>query len=507
MNFLAVTGDAWKPGNGVASVLAGVLIYLLVHLIGQILKKRTGVRLGLTYEIFAATLAIIAGSLVYEPGHAISVGLKSIAQLTGAFVITAIVNRYFWEIYFIRSGKPAAPKFFSQVFSLIVIVAALVLIVTANFQEGSNLVKTVLTTGGVLALTIGLALQDLLGNIIAGFAIHFGQPFKLGDWLILDNTHVEVMEINWRSTRCRTNDDTYLDVPNASITKQTVMNLYYPDRVHAIRVYVSLEYDTPPNLAKDCLLRAALGAQGVMATPKPVIYLKEFADSSINYEIKAFIMDHSKYPVIMDAIRTNIWYELKRKKLTIPFPQRVLQVNRPVKAAPENFSNEVIEVLRKQDSFSFLTPVQLRRLTEGCQAIFYGRNEKIIQQGEPGESMFVILSGSVSVLVECDAVSTEVAVMKEGACFGEMSLLTGEKRSATVIAVEDSLVVELCKESMSRLLKENVRVVEKLGELLANRKLTNETQLAATKGKGGRVATARSLKASFLSQLKAFFDL
>ncbi len=506
MNF--AVGDTWlEPGNSVMSVLTGIILFLVVHFIGQILKKRTGVRLGFAYEIFAATLAAIAGLLIYAPTLPISVGLKSVAQLTGAFVITAIINRYFWEIYFIKSGKPAAPKFFSQVFSLIIVVAALVLIVTMNFQEGSNLVRTVLTTGGVLALTIGLALQDLLGNIIAGFAIHFGQPFKLGDWLIIDNTHVEVMEINWRSTRCRTNDDTYLDVPNASITKQTVMNLYYPDRVHAIRVFVSLEYDTPPNLAKDCLLRAALSAQGVLATPTPVIYLKEFGESSINYEVKAFISDHSKYPSIMDAIRTNIWYELKRRKLTIPFPQRVLQVNRPVKAASENFSNEVIEVLKKQESFSFLTPVQLRRLTEGCHAIFYGRNEKIIQQGDPGESMFVILSGSVSVLVECDTVSTEVAVVKEGGCFGEMSLLTGEKRSATVVAVEDSLVVELCKDSMTGLLKENVKVVEKLGELLANRKLTNETHIAARMVKGGRVAMARSLKASFLSQLKAFFDL
>ena len=506
MSFLFALSDVWMERRHVgAAVLTGIIVFLVIHFIGAILKKRS-VRLGVAFELFGVTIGIIAGYLMLDPDYTVGVGLKSVAQLTGAFVITAVINRYFWEIYFIRSGKPAAPKFFSQVFSLIVVVAALVLIVTINFH-GTDLVKTVLTTGGVLALTIGLALQDLLGNIIAGFAIHFGQPFKIGDWLIIDNTHVEVMEINWRSTRCRTNDETYLDVPNSSIIKQTVMNLSYPDPVHAIRLHVGLEYNSAPNLVKSCLMRAALTTDGVLEVPPPVIYLKDFADSSITYEVKAFISDHARYPRIMDAIRTNIWYELKRQNLSIPFPQRVVQISEPVAVAEEDHAAQVIEALKKQESFSFLTVAQLRRLTENSKSLFFGTDERIIRQGDAGDSMFILLSGSVRVVVELEGVNTQVAVLNQGACFGEMSLLTGENRSATVFAAEDTLVVELCKSSMSRLLKENVRVIEKLSELHARRKLTNEDQIAAGRKSADSTSRTRTLKASFLAKLKKFFDL
>lgn len=499
--------ERWIPeGHAAVAVFLGALTFLVVHFFGRLLKNRTGVRLGLTFEIFALTVATIVGFHIFGPTHPTSIALKSLAQLTGAFVITAIINRYFWEIYFTKSGKPPAPKFFSQVFSLIIVVAAVVLIVAINYEK-SGLVSTVLTTGGVLALTIGLALQDLLGNIIAGFTIHFGQPFKLGDWLILDNTHVEVMEINWRSTRCRTNDETYLDVPNASIVKQTVMNLYYPDRVHAIRVHVGLEYGTPPNRAKECLYRAALNAEGVLPVPPPVIYLKEYGDSAINYEVKAFIRDHSKYPVITDAIRTNIWYELKREKLNVPFPQRVLHLTRTKPTVTEDFSARVIEVLKKQESFGFLNVRQLRKLVQGYRAISFGKNERIIHQGDAGESMFVLLSGSARVVLECEGERNEVAVLTPGACFGEMSLLTGETRSATVAATEDCLIIELCKNSLSELLKEDARVVEKLGELLTKRKLANEGEIAANMARGQRSKIARSLRESFLTRLKTFFDL
>ncbi len=493
-------------GNAFLSVLAGLVVFLIGHLLGRLLKKRTGVRIGFIYQIFAAAMGALASIYLFGAPLILTRHLLSLAQLTGAFVLAAMLNRYFWELYFIRSGKPAAPKFFSQVSSLIVVLAAFLLIITVNYHQ-SGVISTVLTTGGVLALTIGLALQDLLGNMIAGFTIHFGQPFKLGDWLILDDKHVEVMEINWRSTRCRTNDDTYLDVPNTLIVKQTVMNLYYPERVHAIRVQVGLDYATPPNLAKECLMRAALGCDDVLRKPEPYIYLTNFGESTVDYEVKVFISNHARYPKITDEIRTNIWYELKRRNLDIPFPQRVVELHRAKPKVANDFPPKIRDVLKKKDTFSFLTREQLNHLTENCHGVVFGRGERIIQQGDPGESMFVIISGSVRVLVDASGTSTEVAHLKAGDCFGEMSLMTGENRSATIVAAEDTLVGELPKENMSRLLKENERMLEKLSQLLAERKLATEGHLAETMERGQRLALTRSLKATFLGRLRTFFEL
>src|SRR5260370_1240065 len=83
---------------------------------------------------------------------------------------------------------------------------------------------------------------DLLGNIIAGIALEIGKPFKTGDWLVFDNRHMEVIEVNWRSTRLRTNDDAHLDVPNKTIAGSTITNLTMLTRHHAIRIQVGFDY-------------------------------------------------------------------------------------------------------------------------------------------------------------------------------------------------------------------------------------------------------------------------
>jgi small-conductance mechanosensitive channel len=127
-------------------------------------------------------------------------------------------------------------------------------------------------------------MQDLLGNVIAGIALEFGKPFKTGDWLAIDGLHAEVIEVNWRSTRLRTTDDIHLDIPNKTIAGSKITNFSYPTRQHALRLTVGFDYNVPPNFAKDVLARAAGEAKGVLATPPPHVFLKDFGESSIIYD-------------------------------------------------------------------------------------------------------------------------------------------------------------------------------------------------------------------------------
>src|SRR5256886_8100142 len=91
--------------------------------------------------------------------------------------------------------------------------------------------------------------------------------FRSGDWLQVGEHFAEVMEINWRSTRLRTNDAIYLDLPNNEIVRQTIINLHYPQQLHAMRIVVGAEYGAAPNRVKDALLRATLHAEGVQQEP------------------------------------------------------------------------------------------------------------------------------------------------------------------------------------------------------------------------------------------------
>ena len=94
------------------------------------------------------------------------------------------------------------------------------------------------------------------------------RPYKVGDWLHVGEHFAEVMEINWRSTRLRTNDAIYLDIPNNEIVRTTIINLHYPSEVHAMRIRVGIDYNVPPNRVKDALARAAQSAKNVLRDPR-----------------------------------------------------------------------------------------------------------------------------------------------------------------------------------------------------------------------------------------------
>src|SRR5213079_1677515 len=224
--------------------------------------------------------------------------------------------------------------------------------------------KGLLAGSGIIAIILGLAGQNLLGAIIAGIQLQISRPYRVGDWLQVNERFAEVMEINWRSTRLRTNDAIYLDIPNNEMVSHTSVNLHYPTEVHAIRIRVGVEYNTPPSRVKDALFRAASTEEGVLAEPKPKIFLVDFADFAVIYEIKFYMGNHSRINEINDAVRTNIWYKLKRQGITIPFPIRTLQVER--RAAPVAYEDydEARTILREEPLFECLSDQQIDNLVQ-----------------------------------------------------------------------------------------------------------------------------------------------
>src|SRR5207249_9955176 len=162
-------------------------------------------------------------------------------------------------------------------------------------------------------ILLGFAGQHLFTEIIGGISIQIHRAYKVGDWLKVGETYAEVREINWRSTRLCTNDDIYLDLPNNEMVSHQIVNLHYPTEVHAMRIRVGVEYKNRPNRVKDALFRAASSADGVLAEPKVKIFLVDFADFAVIYEIKFYMGNHSRINEINDAVRTNVWYELKRQ--------------------------------------------------------------------------------------------------------------------------------------------------------------------------------------------------
>src|SRR5204863_9707028 len=156
---------------------------------------------------------------------------------------------------------------------------------------------------------------------------------------------------------------------------------------------------------------------------------------------------------INDAVRTNIWYELRREGITIPFPIRTLQVERRAAPVAHEDYDEARTVLREEPLFECLSDAQIDNLVKEASLNYFGRGERVIQEGAEGASMFVLLRGAARVWVSKNGTSIPVATLSAGDCFGEMSLLTGESRTATVQAESDCYVLEIGKPVMADVIR------------------------------------------------------
>jgi CRP-like cAMP-binding protein len=216
--------------------------------------------------------------------------------------------------------------------------------------------------------------------------------------------------------------------------------------------------------------------------------------------------DPATYNDTCDSIRSRIWYELRRHGLTIPFPIRTLDLPWRRKRSPDFPDEQAIQALRQQPLMALLSDDQFTRLLDGAARISFGSKEEIIEQGADGDSMFVIAEGRANVFVEIDGSSRQVATFQPGDFFGEISMLTGEPRSATVRAETDCEVLEINKELFSPILLENPGIMEKISRILAGRKMEVEGVLASA-------ATERELNekqhvyaSNFLTRLRRFFN-
>jgi len=354
---------------------------------------------------------------------------------------------------------------------------------------------------GIMAIILGLAMQDLLGNLIAGVSLHLEKTFQPGDWLLINNTHAKVIELSWRSTLLLTNDDVLIDVPNTDITKHAITNFQLPTPRHAVKATISLHYDIPPLRAEAVLKEAAQSVPGVCAEPVPVVLLQEFMDSGITYEIKVWIEDHALMNRVLSEVRAHAWYAVKRAGFVMPYPQRVLHY-----ALPQDHATTTRQVaaqaLSSHELLDFFTRDEIDNLVRESPVHLFANTEHIVTQGTAGESMFFLVRGQVEVSLERQGQRHLVARLGPGDCFGEMSLLTGEVRTATVVAVGEVETVEITKQVFASLLRDKPEILGRLSELLAQRQLANEqwNSEAATR-------SVEQVRLGLLGKLREFFAL
>lgn len=405
-----------------------------------------------------------------------------------AYVVLEIVLSFFGDFLpRVRSQAPLAPIIKDLVRGLALIGVALLAIKHA-FPEAD--IGAVMTTSAILSVVIGLALQESLSNIFAGIMLTIDRPYKPGDWIEIEGKEGKVLDSNWRSTRVQTRDDDIIYVPNSTMAKGSVVNLTDPTPERLCRKALRVEYAAPPNKVRNVLINVMSRVDGVLKDPPPDVYVVEFAENGIVYDLRFWISDYDRLLSIQAEIMRSIWYHLKREGISIPPPTRDIYLR---KEKPAQQPEEILQLLRKVDILQPLKDEEMAMLAEDLRHHLFGRGEAICKQGEPGSTFYIIKSGLVGVRVKKDETEVEVARLQPGGYFGEMSLLTGDVRSTTCVALEDSELVCLDRDTFSVLLQENPPVAQAMSDILATRSQETQKKLSE-KGTEVRRATEEGSK-------------
>jgi small-conductance mechanosensitive channel/CRP-like cAMP-binding protein len=355
-------------------------------------------------------------------------------------------------------------------------------IVTGLFALAATIVlqEKFLTTSAVGAVVVGFALQDTLGNAFSGLAIQTEKPFRVGEWIRVGEHEGRVEEITWRATKLRTRADTFLIVPNSVMSREAIENFSEPVLPTQVWVEVGVTYAATPAQVKAAMLEAVRNAPLALAEPAPDVLLMDFGSSAIVYRARFWVQDYGEDIRARDQVRTNIYYSLRRHDLEIPFPIQVEYSREETPPDPVARTARFAEVLRATPVLAALDETHRQQLAGAAIERLYTNGERVVGEGDPGASMFVVASGRVRVTV--GEPPREVAVIERGGLFGEMSLLTGQARTATVTAAGETALLEITADAFRRFVLDDPGVLEPITAAVSQRRVELERARAALTG-------------------------
>lgn len=385
------------------------------------------------------------------------------------FLAVRLVDSIIFEMFMSQRRRVTAPRLLRDVVALI-LYFALFSWVTSKLL-GFSITKW-LAAGTVIAAILGLALQETLGNLFSGIALHMEDSFFVGDVLKSGDSIGVVEGVTWRATRMRTFNNNVIILPNSLLARER-LEVYPRDRVNGRSLQVGVDYNVPPATVINVLTQAAAHVDGVSREIPCFARVASFGDSAVVYEIKYYTRDYSARDRIDADVRKAVWYALRRNNISIPFPIHAVQPYvAPTHDEHELEEEDIRERLTQVDILAPLAEAAHEALVEAAQVRFYSRGETILRMATAGDSMFIVHEGTVSVRIPDDSESGrhEVAQLGPGSVFGEMALLTGEARTADVVALTDVTAIEISKPSLQPILQSHPDISKVISARVAERR-------------------------------------
>lgn len=394
------------------------------------------------------------------------------------------------RLFYALRGRPfPLPSLIRNILHFLLVAGALLLV--AKTVLGYD-ISTALASTALLTAVVGFALQGVLGNLLAGMSMHIVRSIVPGDWVAIGDVEGEVLETNWRETRLRTVGGHRLVIPNSKVSDSLIHNMTHPTPLRRISVSVGASYSDAPAEVIATLEAAALSVQDVEREPAPKAVLTAYLDFGINYELRFWTNRYFDRARLISDVQSRIWYQFKRRGIEIPFPMsdKLLNDFMDVVSTQRNLPpkddqlDEAVSLLKQSDfcrkllidadGNALVADEELLPVARLLRRVQYTSGETLFSQGETGEAAYVMVRGRVTGRVDYQSgVAPHTFTLEAGALFGEMSLLTGLPRTATLTAMDEVDLLEIPRTAFVQLLGLRPDIPVKLADLAAQRAAQN----------------------------------
>lgn len=424
------------------------------------------------------------------------ISLSSIFQLVASLAIAVFISKIFTDFLkervLVKMGIDEGNR--EAIAVIVRYVTAVLGIIIVLQSVGFNLGSLAVLAGG-LGVGIGFGVQDLTTNFISGITLLVDRPVKVGEYIEVTDIMGTVKKISIRSTIIKTNDNSAAIVPNKTMIGNKIVNWSYESASCCLRIPVTVSDKSDPLTVTEALLSAAYLEPLVLYNPNPKVLFVELAENGFKFELLVWISRPSQREEITSSLNFAIQYIFQQQGINFPENDRDLWFRNPEVLAPvwnktelpaeiPNGKNEdtasessvqviappvkqisLKELLRQIIYFQNLNDLELRQLIEAGYRQRLLTSQILFRENDPGDAFYIILQGSVEVFVE--KINKHLVNLTTGKFLGELALMLGIPRTATVRALEDTVLFAINKAGFQRLLKEQPDFYEQIVQELA----------------------------------------
>jgi len=435
--------------------------------------------------------------------------VQSFTVLAFAWLAHSLIDIFIWNRIEEQSDYPVS-KLLKDIVSSICFFTGILIIAAFVFEKP---VTGLWATSGVAVVVIGFALKQIISDIFSGIAINLEQSYRIGDWVEFEmefkprkSMYGQVIEVNWRATHLLTRAQETIVIPNSLMAGMKFVNYSSPGKHYRAEVLVSLSHTIPVDRVKRILMAAIKSTPGVMKNPESEVILFEFNERGAVWAARFWVPNFSLNRKIIKLVHENLLRHLQIAGIPLSYTRvdrhALTDEELKIDSKPSKES-----LLKRTEIFNLLSQADISTLAENMAEHTFNSGDYIVQQGSEGTSMFIVAEGLVDILaLDTNENEKQITSIEPGNYFGEMSLLTGQVRTASAKTRCETLCFEIDKKDLMPILIQKPELLDRISELMAERRY-RLNELYENTDNDKEIAEKEDFRTGLLHQMKRFFAI